>query len=166
MSVRLPKRNKQNMKYSLQDGEQTIYRTDTDGNIQYQKVSDGIFVYPSGDTFPSDSTFPSQDAVLVPIKVGSRMTYSEPVELMASISFGNWESSVRDYGFSDTNFDATLMCMKSEYPLKVGSLIWYQNEVLYNSDGTVMESSADFRVIASRPSLAYDRFLLKAVQNG
>lgn len=145
MGMRLPKANKEKMKYSLQGEEVPVYETDEGGNIKY---------YESG-------------GIRIPLETGEyKIGYSEPVEFSASISYGSGEAEATEYGFAPTDYDSVIIAVKDEFPIAVGTLIWTNNEVEYDEQGNVREQSANLRVVGVKPSLSLVRYLLKVVQNG
>lgn len=143
--MRLSKKNKQKMKYSLQGADIPVYETDDDGNIIYFE----------------------EDGVKIPLETGeTTLGYSEPVEFEASLSYGNGEAETQEYGFSIADYNAVMIVARGTLPIKEGSLIWTDNEVV-EVDGIVDPASANLRVVAKKPSLNYDRYLLRTVvQNG
>lgn len=169
MSIRLPKKNKVKMLYALRIEDVPVYETDSDGNIRYLTYGASEALYPSDELYPGEDLYPSEEEeVKIPVETGETRTgYDEPTEMKSSISYGNnTQAEMAEFGFDTTDYNATLICVKGEYPLVIGSLIWTDNEVIYRNDGMPEESSANFRVLAKKTSLSYDKYLLKAVQNG
>ncbi len=136
---------RQKMYYSLYEGENPIYETDSDGNIVYYTDSEGN---------------------QIPIETGeTEKTYSTPETMYASISFSSGEAEAKEYGLSVSDYDSTLITEKDAYPLTETSIIWYQETPSYTDDDetTVDANSATFRVVAVKPSINVSRYLLKRI---
>ena len=136
--------NKQEMKYSLQDGQVPIYETDEDGNIIYYTDSEGN---------------------QIPMETGEYTTgYSQPVSFFANISNKLNEVVWKDYGVDNSTNFAQLIVSKGELPLKAGSVIWKKSEVGYKDDDKTIvdETTADYTVkgIADE-GMSEDLFLLQ-----
>lgn len=149
-------RNKQAMKYSLQDKEITVYETDENGNIIYQSYTDSE----GNEIFYLDD-----DGNKMPIETGEKMIgYSEPVSFLANINNKLDEVTWREYGIDDTTKFAQLVVNKDELPLKVGSIIWKNSEVGYKDGArtTIDETSCDYTVKGvADEGLSVDLFLLQ-----
>lgn len=134
-------KNKRRMYYALQSGEVPIYETDEDGNIKYITV----------------------DGNKVPVESGeNELGYSEPVEFFGNIALSGGDSEVVEYGIDTSAYDATLVTEKGAVPLTETSLIWFQSEVGYKDTAkTIVDgNTADYRVLAVKPSLNEDKFIL------
>ena len=136
--------NKQEMKYSLQDGQVPIYETDDDGNIIYYTDSEGN---------------------QIPIETGEYTTgYSQPVSFFANISNKLNEVVWQDYGVDNSTNFAQLITSKGELPLKAGSVIWKKSEVGYkDGEKTIVdETTADYIVKGvADEGISEDLFLLQ-----
>lgn len=124
--MRTPHRVRQKMYYSTFHEGQPIYARDEDGEIIY-------------DTMP--------DGELVPRTVGeSPEGYDEPVAFENSITGDLAEAELQAYG-SEAKGMAKMTYPKGKFPFKVGVLIWKDSEIKRKEDGTVDETSADYRVV-------------------
>ena len=123
--MRQNRRIKQKMFYSNFGVEKPIYVTDKDGNIVYQTMPDGTEQ---------------------PRKTGeAKQGYEEPVEFYNSISGTLTEDELQAFG-GEKRAVAKMTFQKSEYPFRVGTLIWKDSEVGYKDD-EVDENSADYRIM-------------------
>lgn len=120
------KRDKQPMKYALYLGSLDIVETDFNGNPQSYIDGEGNTIYM--------------------VTGEKKEIYSEPVELKSSIGMSGSEASAQVYGFSITDFSATLILSKGAYPITVGTLIWTKSEVKYDTD-TSMYFTADMKTL-------------------
>lgn len=137
-------KNKQKMYYALQSGEVPIYETDEDGNIKYITI----------------------DGEQVPVETGEyELGYSEPVEFFSSLAMSGGEAEAQEFGLSIADYDATCICMKGEYPLTEGSLIWAKSDVGYKDAGkTIVDGhTADYMVCKVSESLNFVKYILKTV---
>lgn len=153
--MRTLRRNQQSMYYALQLGEVPIYQRDNDGNIIYEHYedSDGNIIYYLDD-----------DGNKIPSKTGEyEIAYSNPVEFMSSISMSGGEAEAQEYGLDISSYDAIMIMQKNSIPIAEGSLIWKESEVGYkDEEKTVVDAiTADFTVVAVKPSLNFTKYVLK-----
>ena len=129
------KRNKELLKYSLQDGEVPVYEEYTDDNGKTVKYETGNY----------------------------ELGYSEPVEFFGNIAFSSGEVEIQEFGVDTSSYDAVLILEKDELPITETALVWYQSEVSYkDTDKTVIEpKSADYRVKAIKQSKNQLKVLLE-----
>ena len=126
VTMRTPQRVKQTMYYSTWHEGQPIYATDEAGNIVYDEMPDGS---------------------LIPRQLGETPEgYDEPVEFQNSITGDLAEAELQAYG-SEAKGMAKMTYPKGKYPFAVGVVIWKDSEVKRKEDGTVDETSADYRVV-------------------
>lgn len=142
--------NKQAMKYSLQGQTVTIYERDDDGNILYYTDNDG-------------NPYLDEEGNKMLKVLEEKIGFSEPVDFNANIAFSGGEAQTMEYGFNSSDFDAVILTDKGKYPFEKGDLIWLDNEVTYNADGMVDETSADFTIVGVKPALHSTKYMLKAV---
>lgn len=137
-------KNKQKLKYSLQDGEWKVHDYDAEGLPIIDYVDD------EGNEYPG---------------LHEEIKWTEPVEFLGNITQSGGEAEATAYGLSVSDFDATVLIEKGAVNLPIGSLIWHNSEVLYrDADKTVLnDKSADYRVLRALESLNITRYLLKAV---
>lgn len=133
--------NKQKMKYALQGQEVVIYEKDDEGNLKYYETDEGEKIYYTHEV----------------------IGFSEPVDFSANIAFSGGEAQMMEYGFNSSDFDAVILTDKGKYPFKKGDLIWLDSEVTHNADGMVDETSADFTIVGTKPSLTTVKYILKAI---
>lgn len=134
--------NKQSMKYSLQGERVPIYETDGNGNIVYYTDSDGN---------------------KIPIETGEYTTgYSQPVSFFGNIAMSGGEVDSVEFGIDVSGYDATLVVDKGMIPIDETSLIWHTSEVCYkDAEKTIVDgSTADYKVIAVKPSLNTTKYIL------
>lgn len=142
--MRLLRKNKQKMKYSLQIGEVPIYERDEDGNIIYIEV----------------------DGKKVPVETGeTEIGYSDPVEFMGNIAMSGGEAEAKSFGVDISEYDAILLVEKDRIPIDETSLLWHTSEVKYvDEQNTVVDrKSADYSIKRVQPSLNFTRYLLKRI---
>lgn len=134
--------NKQKMYYSLQTEEIPVYETDDDGNIIYIDVDGESIPVSTGDT---------------------ELGYSEPVEMLANISFGTTETTTQEFGVDVSDYDAIVVYGKGKYPLTETALIWFESEPRYKdySETIIDGDSADYKVVSVRNTLNEGKAILK-----
>ena len=134
--------NKQSMKYSLQGERVPIYETDENGNIIYYEDSDGN---------------------KIPMETGEYTTgYSQPVSFFGNIAMSGGEVDSVEFGIDVSGYDATLVVDKGMIPIDETSLIWHTSEVEYKDEEKTIvdENTADYKVIAVKPSLNTTKYIL------
>ena len=134
--------NKQAMKYSLQGERVPIYETDENGNIIYYEDSDGN---------------------KIPMETGEYTTgYSQPVSFLGNIAMSGGEVDSVEFGIDISGYDATLVVDKGTIPIDETSLIWHTSEVEYKDEEKTIvdENTADYKVIAVKPSLNTIKYIL------
>ena len=136
--MRSLKRNKQKFYYSTYDGQITEYYRDSGGNIIYDEID--------GDLIPRIKT--------------ERAGYNNPVSFYANISAGKGASQEEVFGVS-LDYTKTISTTDMSLPLDEKSLVWFETEPTYNSDGTVNEASADYAVVGIAKSLNNVVYALK-----
>lgn len=146
--MRTQLRNKQRLYYALLVDTIPQYDLDDEGNKIVDYVDEE-----TGETYYVES--------------GTRTpVYSTPVEFRGNIAFAGADLLRQEYGISDENYEAVLVLNKNEIPLQDTSLIWYQSDPgtkIVDSVEYADDSTADYRVLKSVPSLNNDRFILAKV---
>lgn len=141
--MRLPKINKQMMKYALLIGEEPVYILDENGNkiVDYVDSEGNVYYRETGET---------------------QKVYSLPVEMEASVSFSGGEAQAQEYGIDVGQYDAVLITKVDEYPITETSVLWMDSEVEYTDSSKTHPNAnkADFRVLAVKPSLNYQKVIL------
>lgn len=140
--MRSLKKNKQKLWYSTYTDQITIYEKDEDGNIKY--IDDG-------------------EGNQIPIEIGTKAGYSSPVIFYANISMSGGEVNPAEYGFDIGSYEAVIVITDKTLPIMEMSLIWHTTEPTIGIDGMADETTADYSVIAVKPSLNNVKYLLKKV---
>lgn len=126
--MRTLRRNKQSMKYAIQNAEIPIYQTDEDGNILYYEDSEGN---------------------KIPLETGeTEIGFGEPVSFLANINNKLDEVAWREYGIDNSTNYAQIVASKNVLPLKAGSIIWKKSEVGYKDEAQTIidDTTADYVV--------------------
>lgn len=135
--MRLCKRNKSDLKYSLYKEKEPTYQRDENGDIVYIDV----------------------DGEEVPIETGyNEPHYDEPVDFKGYIQFKSGEAEARAFGVSLDDYTHILIMREGEIPIDETSLIFDKSEPTEPYD-----KSADYRVIRVAPSLNFVTYLLKTI---
>lgn len=137
--MRSLKKNKQKLHYATYADRITEYYRDSGGNI----ICDEI------------------DGEQIPRIKNERAGYNKPVSFHANISMSGGEANQAEYGYDLGSYEAVLVTTDKTLPLDELSLIWHTTEPAVGSDGIVDESTADYSVIAVKPSLNSVKYLLK-----
>lgn len=132
------KKNKRRIYFATYSEQITIYKKDDDGNIVYEDI----------------------DGELIPVIIAEKAGYSEPKEFYANISSGKGTSQEEVFGVS-LDYTKTISTSDMSLPLDERSLVWFETEPIYNSDGTVNEASADYSVVGIAKSLNNVVYALK-----
>lgn len=137
-------KNKQKMKYALQNAEIPIYQTDEDGNILYYEDSEGN---------------------KIPLETGeTEIGFSEPVSFLANINNKLDEVAWREYGIDNSTNYAQIVASKNVLPLKAGSIIWKKSEVGYKDEAQMIVDSTTCDYVVkgiADEGLLVDLFLLQ-----
>lgn len=134
--------NQQKMYYALQNGQVPIYETDENGDILYYEDGEGN---------------------RYPIETGeTEVGYTKAVEFFGNIAMSGGEAKSEEYGIDVSQYDAILIVPKGQLPIDETSLIWFESEVGYKDTAkTVVDGdTADFRVLAVKPSLNVTKYVL------
>ena len=134
--------NKQKMYYANQDSVVPIYERDEDGNIIYYEDEEGnSYPLESGDT---------------------KLVYGEPIKFFGNLSMSGGESEAVEFGLDVSGYDAILITSKDLIPIDETSLIWFESEVVYENEEEKIpdEFSADYKVLAVKPSLNVSKYIL------
>lgn len=142
--MRSLKKNQQKLFFSQFSEAVTIYQRDEDGNIVYIDV----------------------DGERTPVILGESVGYTKPKEFYANIAMSSGESTAREYGFDIGSYEAVLVTTDKSLPIDELSRIWHTTEPKINADGTVDGDSADYSVLAVKPSLSSMKYLLKKIPKG
>lgn len=132
------KKNLQELYYATYSDQITEYYRDSDGNIIYDEI----------------------DGELIPRIKCERAGYNNPVPFYANISAGKGTSQEEVFGVS-LDYTKTISTSDMDLPISETSLIWFETEPVYNADGTVNETSADYSVVGIAKSLNNVVYALK-----
>lgn len=134
--------NKQKLYYANQDKIVPIYETDEDGNIIYYEDSDG-------------NEYPLETGM-------TKVVYGEPVEFKGNITMSGGEAVAQEFGIDVSAYDAILITSNDLIPIDETSLIWFESEVVYKNEEEKIpdEFSADYKVLAVKPSLNVSKYIL------
>lgn len=142
--MRSLKKNQQKLFFSQFSEAVTIYQRDEDGNI--------VYIEANGER--------------IPVILGEVTGYSEPKEFYANIAMSGGEAEAREYGFDIGSYEAVLVLSDKTLGITETSRIWHTTEPKINTDGTVDGDSADYSVLAVKPSLNGMKYLLKKLPKG
>ena len=137
--MRSLKINQRCLYYSTYNYEIKVYQCDEYGNIMYTEV----------------------DEEKIPIEIGTVAGYNKPVSFYANIAMSGGEAEAKEYGFDVGAYEAVLVTTDKSLPISETSRIWHTSEPQYGSDGMVDGDSADYSVLAVKPSLNGMKYLLK-----
>lgn len=137
--MRSLKKNQQPLHYATHSEEIKVYKRDENGNIEYVEI----------------------DGEKIPIELGTVAGYNEPVLFYANIAMSGGEAEAREYGFDIGSYEAVLVLSDKTLGITETSRIWHTTAPKINADGTVDVDSADYSVLAVKPSLNGMKYLLK-----
>ena len=137
--MRSLKKNQQLLYYSTYSNEIKVYQRDENGDIVYIEV----------------------DGEQIPVEIGTVAGYSNPASFYANIAMSGGEAEAKEYGFDVGAYEAVLVTMDKSLPISETSRIWHTSAPQYGSDGMVDGDSADYSVLAVKPSLNGMKYLLK-----
>lgn len=146
--MRMLLKNKRQIYYSLNLGEQPTFARDENGDIIY-------------DTMP--------DGVSVPRRTGGKaQAYALAQPAAVNLALGAAAMKPSPFGFNYSGytgvkeFDAKIVTALNEYPINEGALIWYHTTP--PDDAPTDVSQADYFVIAAYSSLNETSYVLQKVQ--
>lgn len=139
--MRSLKKNTQKLFYSLYSDQITIYERDSAGNIIYDEID--------GERYPRI--------------LNEQAGYNNPVSFYANIAMSGGEAEAKEYGVNASDYEAVLVTTDKSLPIDELTRIWYTSKPKFNSDGTVDGDSADYSVLAVKPSLNGMKYLLKKI---
>ena len=140
--MRMLKKNKQKLHYSLFIEERPEYALDEFGNkiIEYVDEEGNEYYRETGET---------------------ERVYSLPVEFLGNISMSGGEAEATEFGLNTADYEAVLIVDKGLLPIDESSLIWFESEPVINDNGLVDYVTADYSIIKISPSLNVDKYVLK-----
>lgn len=140
--MRMLKKNKQKLHYSLFIEERPEYALDEFGNkiIEYVDEEGNEYYRETGET---------------------ERVYSLPVEFLGNISMSGGEAEATEFGLNTADYEAVLIVEKGLLPIDESSLIWFESEPVINDNGLVDYVTADYSIIKISPSLNVDKYVLK-----
>lgn len=134
------KKNKQKLFYSLYSEQIVIYERDSDGNIVY-----------------------ADEEKTIPVILSEQAGYNNPVSFYANIAMSGGEAEAKEYGVNASDYEAVLVTTDKSLPIDELTRIWHTSKPKFNSDGMVDGDSADYSVLAVKPSLNGMKYLLKKI---
>ena len=148
--MRTLKRNTQKLYYANLIESEVVYKLDEHGNKIVSFIDDSV-------TPPV--TYYEELGV-------TEEHYEKPQEIRINIAQSNGDVYEREYGLSESAYEAKLVTDKGKYPIQESALIWHKSEPVIRADGYADPTTADYRVISINTSLNVDKFVLdKIVQN-
>lgn len=92
--------------------------------------------------------------------------YSAPIPIEANFMQSNGDMVEREYGLSESSYEAILVTEKGKYPITKTCLIWRDTEPLVDEEGYALPESADYTILSINESLNVDKYILdKVVKN-
>ena len=108
--------------------------------------------------------YEDEDGNMIPLDTGeTKLVYGEPIEFKGNISLSNGgEVEVQEFGLDVSAYDAILIVQKDYVPISETTLIWFENPIIYDDEIQKVpnEFSADYRVLAVKPSLNSTKYVL------
>ena len=145
--MRTLKRNQQKLYYAELVGSEPIYVLDERG--------DKIIAYVDVTKDPPVTYYETRGT--------TENHYSEPVLIEANIMQSNGDMVEREYGLSESSYEAILVTEKGKYPITKTCLIWHETEPRVNNDGYALPESADYTILSINKSLNVDKYILGKV---
>lgn len=142
--MRLQRKNKKWITYSLFDRIEPVYKHDDNGDVVTETI----------------------DGEQVPVEIGQRELYTKPKRKLVSFSTGGKSAVKEEYGIDDTDWNAMIMVELGKLYLDTQSIVWRNNSVTYREDGSVDPNSAEYKVVRVLPSNTVQRYLLQKVVDG
>lgn len=142
--MRSLRKNMSSLFFSTYSEENKVYQRDENGDIVYIEV----------------------DGERIPVELGTVAGYNEPVIFYANIAMSGGEAEAKEYGVSTSDYEAVLVLSDKTLGITETSRIWHTTEPKINTDGTVDGDSADYSVLAVKPSLNGMKYLLKKLPKG
>lgn len=142
--MRSLKKNMQKLQFSTYAEAIPIYERDENGDIIYIEV----------------------DGEKIPVVAGEVAGYNTPVIFYANIAMSGGESEAREYGINTADYNAVIVTTGKSLPLDELSLIWHTTEPTIKDDGMVDGDSADYKIVAVKPSLNGVKYLIKKQPKG
>ena len=146
--MRVLEKNKRQIHFSRNLGEQPTYARDENGDIIY-------------DTMPDGASVPRRTG-------GKTQAYELAQPAAVNIALGAAAMKPSPFGFNFSGytgvkeFDAKIVTALDEYPINDGALIWYTNTP--PADAPTDVSQADYFVIAAYSSLNETTYVLQKTQ--
>lgn len=139
--MRSLKKNQQRLQYATYSDQITIYERDADGNIIYDEVD--------GERYPRI--------------LSEQAGYNNSVSFYANIAMSGGEAEAKEYGVNASDYEAVLVTTDKSLPIDELTRIWHTSKPKFNSDGAVDGDSADYSILAVKPSLNGLKVLLKKI---
>ena len=138
--MRTLSKNKQKMKYALWQEDIIIYEKDENGDIIYIPV----------------------DGEKVPVEASRKSGYGELIDFVANISTsGSGDATEAEWGIDKSDYNALIVANKGEFPFDAQPLIFHHSGPKFDELGALKPESADYHIVAIRPSLNQVKYILK-----
>jgi hypothetical protein len=85
-------------------------------------------------------------------------SYSAPEKVYMDVSSGKGSAEDDVFG-KDVDYSRTISTHNTDIQINQYSLIWIENQPTYNTDGTLNEESADYKVVA-RPAKSKNSIII------
>ena len=100
----------------------------------------------------------------------TKLIYGEPKEFDGNIAMSGGEAEAVEFGVNTSDYEAVLLLSRKAkdktgnvMKLKETSLVWFETEPQKDEEGNTNEHSADYRILAVKPSLNTARYVLQRV---
>lgn len=129
--------------------------------LQYATYSDQIKIYERDEN--GEIVYVDADGIRTPVIISEQAGYNNPVSFYANIAMSGGEAETREFGVSASDYEAVLVTTDKSLPIDELTRIWHTSKPMFNSDGMVDGDSADYSVLAVKPSLNGIKYLLKKI---
>ena len=117
-----------------------------------------------GGLIPVYDYYTDSEGNKIPLDTGEvEIGYYTPVSFDGNIAMSGGESENVAFGIDKSQYSAVLVTDKDLLPIDETSLIWFETEPSFISEGVVDKYSADYTVVKKIPSLNGVKYLLKKV---
>lgn len=129
--------------------------------LQYATYSDQIKIYERDEN--GEIVYVDADGIRTPVIISERAGYNNPVSFYANIALSSGEAEAKEYGVNASDYEAVLVTTDKSLPIDELTRIWHTSKPKFNSDGAVDGDSADYSILAVKPSLNGMKYLLKKI---
>lgn len=129
--------------------------------LQYATYSDQIKIYERDEN--GEIVYVDADGIRTPVIISEQAGYNNPVSFYANIALSSGEAEAKEYGVNASDYEAVLVTTDKSLPIDELTRIWHTSKPKFNSDGMVDGDSADYSILAVKPSLNGMKYLLKKI---